>query len=378
MKVLVFVDWFFPGYKAGGQISSCLNIVYALQKEPINIYIITRDRDLDDADPYPGLPVDSWTVFQEGTKIMYLTPASVTYSNIRRLISEVNADSIYLNSMFSYKFTMLPLLAAKRLSVNGKIIIAPRGMLQQGALQFKKYKKRIALSALFYTGLLRKVIFHATDEREVIDINKNIGGRPVVKMVYDFPTTHQNEFQYLQKKHQLKCLFVSRVVEKKNLLFLLQVLAEVHHPTELTVAGPIENKEYWNACLKQINALPPHCKVHYIGAVQPRQLNKLYQEHHLFVLPTFGENFGHVIFDAFINGRPVLISDQTPWKELEAKQVGFDIALSEKETYAKKIDFFSTMEEKDYHTWCQNAWQFAADRIGQLTELKEQYKSLFN
>ena len=35
------------------------------------------------------------------------------------------------------------------------------------------------------------------------------------------------------------------------------------------------------------------------------------KEQHLFVLPTFGENYGYAIFESLAIGRPVLISDQT-------------------------------------------------------------------
>ncbi len=33
----------------------------------------------------------------------------------------------------------------------------------------------------------------------------------------------------------------------------------------------------------------------------------------LFVLPSLGENYGHVVFESLSSGTPVLISDKTPW-----------------------------------------------------------------
>jgi hypothetical protein len=46
-----------------------------------------------------------------------------------------------------------------------------------------------------------------------------------------------------------------------------------------------------------------------------------------------GENYGHVIGKALVAGCPVLISDQTPWRNLEAEGVGWDIPLGETERF---------------------------------------------
>jgi hypothetical protein len=50
-------------------------------------------------------------------------------------------------------------------------------------------------------------------------------------------------------------------------------------------------------------------------------------EYDLFLFPTLGENYGHVISEALASGCPVVISDQTPWRNLEAEGInrnGFD------------------------------------------------------
>ena len=43
-KVLIFIDWYKPGFKAGGPIQSVSNIVSQLGKD-YEFYIITRDTD---------------------------------------------------------------------------------------------------------------------------------------------------------------------------------------------------------------------------------------------------------------------------------------------------------------------------------------------
>ena len=48
------------------------------------------------------------------------------------------------------------------------------------------------------------------------------------------------------------------------------------------------------------------------------------------MLPTRGENFGHVIFEAISNGLPSMISDKTPWKS-DSKNGLVTIPLIEKD-----------------------------------------------
>lgn len=378
MRLLIFVDWFLPGYKAGGQISSCSNIVYAL-KDELDIYIITRDRDLDDEVPYAGIVANEWNDFEGRVKINYVSPGQATYVNIKKLIKEVSPATIYFNSMFSFRFTLLPLRGAGQLAGTTKIVLAPRGMLQSGALRFKSFKKNTVLNVLYYTGMFKNVLFHATDETEVQDIKKNIKGKPAIQLVYDFPAVKQEPFAPVDKQEgHLKCLFVSRIVGKKNLLFLLQAMAATKQTVSLTIAGPVEDKDYWEACQQQIAELPSNCSVAYVGSIPNTQLPAIYRQHHLFVLPTWGENFGHVIFDSFINGRPVLISDRTPWQQLSGKKIGFDINITDKEAFVEALEYFAAMPGSEMEQWCHSAWSFAQERIKQVTGLKDQYKSLFS
>jgi glycosyltransferase involved in cell wall biosynthesis len=40
----------------------------------------------------------------------------------------------------------------------------------------------------------------------------------------------------------------------------------------------------------------------------------VFRQYDLFVFPTRGENFGHVIIESLSVGTPVLLSDRTPWR----------------------------------------------------------------
>ena len=61
-------------------------------------------------------------------------------------------------------------------------------------------------------------------------------------------------------------------------------------------------------------------------------------EYDLFLLPTRGENFGYAIFDALEVGLPVMLSDLTPWQDLERIGAGWSLPLAEPDRFAAAID----------------------------------------
>lgn len=376
-KLLVFVDWFLPGYKAGGQIQSCANLTYAL-KDDMEVYVVTSDRDLGDTHTYNNIQADTWLHHDKGIRVQYLSPARITYKNLQHVIKEVNPDCIYLNSMFSYKFTILPLIAASRSKAKSKIVLAPRGMLHKGALQFKNAKKQSFLRLFKYLGLHKKIVFHATDPIEDIDIRHVFGKKVAVEHVSDYPSFFQQPLELTDKQPgQLRCVFVSRISPKKNLQYILSLLETIKDTVSLTIVGPIESDKYWEECNKQIQSLPANIEVKYIGAVPNQLLANVYRQHHLFFLPTHGENFGHVIFESLINGRPVLISDQTPWRNLKKKSAGWDLQLNDQSAYVDVLQQAIQWDQEKFNAYCAASWQFAGDYISGST-LKKEYIHLFS
>ena len=84
--------------------------------------------------------------------------------------------------------------------------------------------------------------------------------------------------------------------------------------------------------------MPKHVTVSYGGSIQHDQVLATIAKFDLFFLPTRGENFGHVFLEAWSAGVPVLVSDQTPWRGLEALQVGWDIPLDSPEQFVRALE----------------------------------------
>ena len=66
-----------------------------------------------------------------------------------------------------------------------------------------------------------------------------------------------------------------------------------------------------------------------MGEVKHEKLHALLHEYDVMLLPTLGENFGHAIIEALDAGLPVVISDRTPWRNLEQAGVGADLPLED-------------------------------------------------
>lgn len=375
-RIMMFVDWFEPGFKAGGLIRSCVNVAYNL-RDHFDLFVITTNHDFGSSSPYINIVSDQWITHEAGFKIFYASPHLLRWRVIKQQVSKLQPDVIYLNSMYSLFFSIYPLLMKKMRAVQAKVILAPRGMLRQSALQFKRKKKMLYLSAFRLLGLHKNIIFHATEEGEYKDIKNCFGQSADVLLVNDFPGKQSPlQLPTQKQKGQLAILFVGRIHPIKNVDYFLSVLKNANQSIRMTVIGGIEDQSYWNICMQLIREWPQNVSIDFKGELPHREVEQHLLLHHLFVLPTKGENFGHAIFEALAAGRPVLISDQTPWRNLAQYQAGWDLPLDQPGKFSEVVERFAAMDEIELNAWCVGAWQHAKDFLDR-SHIKEQYIRLF-
>lgn len=376
-KILLFSDWYEPGFKGGGPIRSAANFAKEMCKD-YDIYIFTSDRDLDDAEPYANIEIDKWTL-RENINVFYASPQWLGWNNIKKLICNIAPDFIYLNSMYSRYFTIYPLLLHSLGKISSQIILAPRGMLQEGAIQYKAAKKKLFLSMVRKMGTLKNVRAHATDEQEKRDIATYLPSITSTELIPNFSMSVPSYSPPVKKTNEVSLIFISRISPKKNLDFLLSLLNQINGQIQLqlTIRGSIESNIHWDECKTIIGQLPDNIDIHYHGPVENEKVCSLIQQHHLFVLPTHGENFGHAIFEALAAGRPVLISDQTPWRNLEQCYAGWDLSLDDPQAFVNIIERVAQMDNHSFEKWSRGAWEFAK-RHSENERLKKSYRQLFS
>ena len=370
------IDWFTPGYKAGGPIQSCANIAFAL-KDEYDIYVLTTDTDHGESEPYINIIPDQWTTdIDPCINVYYARKATLTVQQLAKEINTLQPDYIYLNNVFSPYFVLYPLWLKYIGKIKSKIIVCPRGSLYDSALSVKSYKKTPFLLLFKWLGIYKRVVFHATNDREKQAILQHFPGSSI-RIADNLPNINQPKFVSCNKeKGVINCVFVARIVAIKNLLFLLAIVEKVTAKVKLTIIGPIEDVAYWEECKKKITQLPATITIDYIGTKQHDQLIQILQQHHLFVLPTTGENFGHAIFEAMLAGRPVLISDQTPWLQLSEKKIGWDIPLDDPSAFINAIEAAAQWDQKQFDGYANATWLFANNFVTN-PQLREQYNELF-
>ncbi len=350
IKVLCFVGFYLPGYKAGGPLRTIANMVAHLS-ESVDFWIVTRDRDLGDSTAYSGIKADQW---QEvgGAHVYYLSPDKCSLSQIRKVMVGVSYDVLYLNSFYDPVFTIKPLLIRRYLKGDSKrCIVAPRGEFSEGAIALKATKKKIYNYFSSVLGLCEDVVFQASSEHEARDIIHILGVAPHrVEVAIDLAESNTSVCESIgalgvrSLSSFLRVIFLSRISPMKNLDFAINALSLVTQKVQFDIYGPAEDLAYWRHCQLLIEALPPNISVSYHGSVLPAEVKKTFAQYDLFFFPSRGENYGHVIAESLSAGTPVLLSDQTPWIDLEPQGLGWDLPLASPELFAKKIDEFAVME----------------------------------
>ena len=162
----------------------------------------------------------------------------------------------------------------------------------------------------------------------------------------------------------------------KNLDFAIDVLRTVESRVSFDVYGPIEDEAYWTACLRRAESLPSNVTMTYRGVLEPDAVAGTIAEHHVVFLPSRAESFGHVHVEALAAGRPIVTSDHTPWRDLEAQHAGFAIALSSPARFVEVIDRFAAMPRRELQAWSAGA-RALAQRIAADPARDSAYRDLF-
>ena len=380
-KVLVFCDWFVPGYKAGGPIRSVYNIVEGLKNE-VDFWVVTRDTDLGELESYRDIQSDVWTD-GAGYHVCYLSKKKQGLKRFLNIIKETDWDVIYLNSLFSPKFALEPLLLNWLIKNKARLILAPRGMLGTGALNIKSKKKTFFLNFSKAIGFYRNVLWHASTPVEKKQIAEMFGNNMQISIARNMPIPLPDEIRP-SKKHrdELRLIFLARVSIVKNLHLALDYLlksASSIGQTEIyfDIYGPLEEPSYWEDCQRIIAKMPSNIHAAHRGELTYPEVSNTLTQYHFLYLPTSTENYGHAIVESLVHGIPVIISDQTPWKNLSEYNAGWDIPVADEQKNLEVLSSCCKMNDDEYKKWVMGARGYA-ERFIVTDEVKNENLSLFS
>ena len=252
--------------------------------------------------------------------------------NLRRQLLSLPCDCIHSHALW-----LLPLHyaheAAHRRGL--PLVISPRGMLSPWALGHHRWKKRLA-ELLIHPGAFEAAAgWHATSPEEAEDIRR-LGFRQPVCVApngVDLPpvgAAAQVRAVWLQSYPALYgrriALFYSRLHRKKRVRELLDLwCAKPRGDWLLLLAGVPE--EYSVAELQDYLAARPGSSS--IVVADSTGLPAPYPVAQLFILPSHSENFGLVIVEALAASVPALVTDTTPWRDLDRQAAGHCVPWDE-------------------------------------------------
>lgn len=348
-NIIIFAPFYEPGFIAGGPIKSISNIVDGLNSE-YKFYIFTRANDLNSRQNYKGIKLNKWNQ-HNNSDVFYSNSLIFRFFSLLRLLNNKNIEFIYLNSLYSFHFSIIIVLI--NFFFGRKILLAPRGELSPGAQFINKRKKIFFNFIINYSSLYRNCLWHVTSEYEKVDVLSVL--KVDVNKIFianNIPSkVPLNKPKFVLNTNSLNLVFYSRISPKKNLVFILKCLSKLKSKVVFDIYGPIEDLKYWNICELEILKLPIHISVNYKGVVTPNNLGVTLINYDLFVFPTFGENFGHVIYESLISGLPVLVSKSTPWCD-------------------KNYNIITTLD-LDLNIWTQELNIWASFSKGQIMSIKK-------
>lgn len=314
-----------------------------------NFCIFTADRDLGDRKSFDGIDGNKW-IRVDGGNVFYSNPGWRRYVDIWRLVSDSSFSTIHINSFFCLGFSIVPVFFCWLRGDSHRIVLAPRGEFSIAALGYKSFKKKIFIIFSKVIGLHKHVTWHASSQYEANDIVRVCGSKSQIRVATDISLSAQSlNFKWRDASSPLRVVFLSRIVYVKNLSYAIRILNKVEIPISFDIYGPIEDEAYFDECMALVKkGGNPLVSVKYCGVANPSDVSNLFLNYDVLFLPTLGENFGHVIAEAFLAGLPVLISDQTLWRNLKELGIGWDLKLGNDHLFVDALSECNSFFGQDF------------------------------
>jgi glycosyltransferase involved in cell wall biosynthesis len=223
----------------------------------------------------------------------------------------------------------------------------------------------------------RDVVWQASSAHEAEEIRTFWGPDAPMSLTPELPSAPGPAVPRAPKRlGEVRLVTVARISRIKNIDGGLRMLAGVRVPVAVEVYGPMEDAAYAEECRRAAAALPAHVRVRFHGELPRERLPEVLAEADAFFLPTLRENYGHAIIEAMSAGCPVLISDRTLWRGLEARGVGWDLPVDDAEAFRAAVERLAAMTEEEHARLSAAAVAYAR-QVAADPEPLERHRALF-
>jgi glycosyltransferase involved in cell wall biosynthesis len=367
-KVLIVYHTYLPSEFAMGPVSAIRHLIECMA-DRFDIRLITLNHDF----------ITGRKLFPDDHHIDVSGPATIEYlprgwAGLRILFRRLRErhDVIEIHSGFD-RHVAIPALALTRLGlVNGRHAFhSPHGIFLPIDMSRGAIKKRLYCAIADIVNLYGNVTHLASSPGEVADIRRwhRRPQRVIETPHFVDPRLATNSPPPRMKRPQsLKIAFAGRITLQKNFLFAIDVVRSLGVASTLDVFGETD-PDYWPACEMALKAGTGLCKVRFHGQVPQRQLLETLAGYDVLLHPTSGENFGYSIIEALSLGVPVLLSDKSPWLDVEQYNAGWVFPVSDRAVFVARLTAIFHMGE-EWQTLREGALKYARTKVDNEQSVK--------
>jgi glycosyltransferase involved in cell wall biosynthesis len=307
LKILHIIAAYKPAYIYGGPTMSVAKLCEQLVKagHAITVYTTTANgaTELD--------VLTDQVVKVDGVDVIYFKRITKDHTHLSPALLRAvwkhatEFDAIHIHAWWNMVSLLSCIVALIR---RVPVFVSPRGTLSPYSFQNKNNGIKSLLHSFLGRPLLNRSHVHVTSGREGIAV-KSIASPKSITTIPNFVKLGET---YPSDTHELtpplKLIFLSRIEEKKGLEILFNALVNVTVPYHLTIAG--DGKIAYVDTLKALaakNNIGEH--ITWSGFIDSGKF-ELLQQHDLFVLVSYDENFGNAVIESLSAGTPVLISEE--------------------------------------------------------------------
>ena len=356
MKISLIAAHFYPSFYYGGPVSATWDLSNSLSDKDFDIYVSTTN-----ANGLERLEVEknTYVKIKENFHVKYYHEEridSISLAFIFGIYNDLrNADYVYIQYVFHYTviFALFFSFLLKK-----KVIISPRGSISEYGFSNKnKFLKKIWLK-LLVSPFLSIIDWHACSSLEELSLRKFFP-KSQIHLINDSIDFNSFQNSKVISKVDLISKYTDRVPKSvSNIFFSMGRLHSVKRFDVLINAFSVFIKSNKNSKLiiagddygveddlrNQIKNNNLEHSIFLIGSVNFNDKKILLNNCDYFTLASDYESFGIVIAEALACGKPIIVSNKTPWNDLEQNKCGIFVS-NDKYSFSKA---FTDILEMDF------------------------------
>lgn len=343
MKICIVSSSFYPATFYGGPISATWDLSRKLAKNGIEVYVSTTNANGEEQlDIKTNEYIRKENIFVKYYREQIINRLSLSF--ILGIWSDIKkVDVVYIQYLFHYTvlFSLFFSVLLKK-----KIILSPRGSFSTFTLSNQLTLIKSVWLSLFFRLFYKKIIWQASSYLEEEDIKRRFPNA-IVEIINDgIDFSSFQDFEVLSKEDILIRYTANKFTDISVIFFSMGRLHEIKGFDVMIDAFSLYLKGDKNAKLiiaggddgvrsqleNQISDLHINESVFLIGEVGFEDKKVLLNNCDYFTLASEFESFGIVIAEALACGKPMVLSNKTPWHDLEINKCGI-LADNEKGSF---------------------------------------------